>query len=317
MLKRTIVLVTLHLIVAAFLLLLLPLLLLPRSPHWAWAAVVLLPSANALFWLVHEGIHGHLARNRQQNFWLGCILAWVFGGSFTQLRTAHLLHHKYNRTELERVEVYERKPGQYFAQALDYYAQLFGGLYLALLFVPMLFCVVPASGLRRLAELLPSSSFAGQVARAIVAKDRTIMHIRLEGSAVIALFSASAVCYGSHWLLFLIVLLGRGACFSLVDYVYHYGSPVGDVRHAYNLRMNEPLSIFLLRSHYHGVHHAHPNLPWYELRAKFEAEHLQHDGSFVRHIFGQLRGPIFSDKISVAPARSQATAHANCTRLAS
>jgi fatty acid desaturase len=306
LLKRTAVWVTLHLVVAAFLLFLLPLFFLPRSPHWAWAAAALLPSANALFQLVHEGIHGHLARSRQHNFWLGRILAWMFGGSFTQLRTAHLLHHRYNRTELERVEVYERKRGYYIAQAFDYYSQLIVGLYLAVLFVPVLFCLLPRSGLRRLAELVPADTYGGQVARASVLKDRTIGNIRCEGFAVIVLFAASAFCYGSHWVVFLGVILGRGVCFSLVDYVYHYGSPVGDVRHAYNLSLCEPFSLFLLHSNYHGVHHAHPNIPWYELKAKFQAEQLRHDGAFFRHLIGQLRGPIFRDAVSVAPSRAKA-----------
>lgn len=299
MLKRNALLVTLHLGTAALLLFILPVFLLPSSQQWAWLAVALLPSANALFQLLHEGIHGHLARDRNHNFWLGRVLTLLFGGSFTQLRTAHLLHHKYNRTQLERVEVYERKRGQYLWQAFDYYFQLFGGLYLAVLLPPIVFCLVPKAGLRRIAARMPATTYAGQVALASLARDRTIRNIRLEAAAVVALFVASAACYGSHWLLFLTVIFGRGACFSLADYVYHYGSPVGDVRHAYNLHMVEPLSTLLLHSHYHGVHHAHPHIPWYKLREQFCAEKLRYDGSFVRHFIGQLRGPIFSDTVPV------------------
>jgi fatty acid desaturase len=101
--------------------------------HAAWGWLVVLPALlnNTLWASIHEAKHGALLSERDRNERLGRTLAILHGAPFALLRTGHLLHHRYNRTERERTEVYDESKTSWLRAAGRYYAYLFGGLYLS------------------------------------------------------------------------------------------------------------------------------------------------------------------------------------------
>src|SRR5262249_21313306 len=118
-----------HLGLFAYLYWLFPLFVLAQG---LWSALTLLPiglASNAWWSVLHESLHGRLLPTKRHNDALGRILAAGFGGSFLLLRTSHLLHHRHNRSEVDRLEVYDPertgRPGAW----LVWLVSLLGGLY--------------------------------------------------------------------------------------------------------------------------------------------------------------------------------------------
>jgi fatty acid desaturase len=52
------------------------------------------------------------------------------------------------------------------------------------------------------------------------------------------------------------------------------------------------MALGLLHFNLHGVHHRHPQLPWFALRAQFERDGAQPDINIATCLLRQLRGPI-------------------------
>ena len=96
---------------------------------------IVLRLTNLHWHLIHEAVHGILAKPRWLNELLGNLLSFVFNSSFAALRQGHLTHHRLNRTA-DVAEVYfdQRQPGR-----LAYYADILGGFFLVYCFLfPML-----------------------------------------------------------------------------------------------------------------------------------------------------------------------------------
>lgn len=100
-------LLALHVAVAAYQFLLLPLFLLPRSSIWALTLVPLVGLNNPLWSLIHETIHGSLSRKVKVNRLAGRLLGVCYAAPWRIVRTGHLLHHRFNRTPLDREEVFD------------------------------------------------------------------------------------------------------------------------------------------------------------------------------------------------------------------
>ena len=115
---------------------------------------------------------------------------------------------------------------------------------------------------------------------------------RGRGALIILLLGSSLYAYGAWWWLLPAILAARCVCISFLDYVYHYGTPIDRLLHAYNLELPAPLSAALLNFNLHAVHHRHPNLPWPWLPEAFEADKDRYHADYVRAAARQLRGPI-------------------------
>jgi fatty acid desaturase len=87
-------------------------------------------------------------------------------------------------------------------------------------------------------------------------------------------------------------LAARAFCISFFDYLYHYGTPVGDVRQAHNLSLPPALGLLMLNFNLHGVHHRDPRLPWWALPDTFRRQGGRYDDRYVTAAFRQLRGPV-------------------------
>jgi fatty acid desaturase len=90
----------------------------------------------------------------------------------------------------------------------------------------------------------------------------------------------------------LAALAGRAFLQSVLNYVYHYGSPLGGVLQGYDLGVSAALSRVILHFNYHGVHHRNPGLPWNALPAVFRSEQRVFDASLARAAARQFRGPM-------------------------
>lgn len=241
---------------------------------------------NQLWALMHEGIHNRLFTQRRRSDLGARALGIIYGAPFGMLRAGHLMHHQHNRTEKERVEVTPRPPGR--TDQLAYFFGLFGGLYLSQVVV-CLFFFLPEAWIRRLAyALLAEGSFQHRVITRSLRSD--LRRIRVDQALIVALYAASFLLYGAQWPLLVALIALRGFLVSFLDYVYHYGSPLDDPQHGYNLRLPRPLGLFLLHFNLHGVHHRRPGASWLDLPARFQADGLRYDAGYLSQAVAQLGG---------------------------
>ncbi|HUO45034.1 MAG TPA: fatty acid desaturase [Burkholderiales bacterium] len=274
----------------AWQLVLLPLLLLPRNGMWGLTLIPLALLTNTLWALIHEAIHGSLHSSRRVNAGLGRALAIVFGAPFALLRWGHLLHHAYSRTPRERSEVFDPAQTGRRRFAYAYYFRLCGGLYLAeVLGAPLL--LMPERWLRRAGSSLARDDNVVALLLQKLAAPQTLREARLDAAVIVALLIASAWCYGAYFWMLAAALLARGFLVSVTDNVYHYGTPLTDVRAANNLELPRPLQALLLNFNLHGVHHRAPDLGWRALEAEFRRVGA-FDGDFAAALLDQFRGPL-------------------------
>lgn len=283
-------LLVLHGLAAGWQLFVLPLVLLPLDARWGLTLVPLIALNNPLWALIHEAIHGLFHPDGRVNRLAGRWLAICHGAPFAVLRTGHLLHHRFNRSAVERQEMYDAEITGRAGAMLSYYFQLVAGMYLTQV-ASMLAFFLPQPLMTRLAERLPADGFNARAAAALLRPD-VVGEIRRDSLVVIGLYGAGAWAYGADAWILLAALAARGLCISFLDYVYHYASPLDDRLHAYNLRLPTAVQAALLNFNLHGVHHRHPGLPWRALPAAFARDGARFDGGYGAFALRQLRGPL-------------------------
>lgn len=312
----------LALALSAWLWLVLPLLL-PGAPGLGWTLVVVVLATTSYWSLLHEGIHAMLHPDRRLNDALSRLLAIGFPAPFAVLRFGHLKHHQFNRTAVDRSEVFDAACMRRWHAALRYYPHLLIGLYASEVAALLLVWLPPAL-LRRLASRLteqpdlllksaPRPAAARQPPRGDeeplgrpgvllksiekqLLRPDVLRDMRRDCAASLALMVVSVWLYGPHAWMLLLALLGRGVLISLTDNAYHYATPLhtpgGDVRFARNLRLPHLASRLILHFNYHAVHHRHPALPWCALPAAAQADAFSDAPAYVPALLQQLRGPI-------------------------
>jgi fatty acid desaturase len=290
-----------HLALNIFVLFVFPLWLLPSPGAAVWIVWAISGTSNGLFALFHEAIHRSLGSTARlpvvgisTNDLLGRVVGIGFGSPFDFVGTAHVTHHSVNRTEDEHIEVYDASVGAAGRRSFvaGYYFFLLGGLYLAELIVPIVFCLPRAFAQSMLAKAFGTDPMATQVLRRIFRSPYHLGAIRIDACVIAACITVSAVLYGRYWWILAIHFLIRAFLISFLDYLYHYGSPLGDRLHGYNLRLPRWLSAMILNFNYHGIHHRFPALPWRSLQHVFVDEALVFDNDYVRQAVSQLKGPM-------------------------
>jgi fatty acid desaturase len=272
-------------------LLILPVWLLPANPRWGWLLVPVVVTTIPLWSLIHEGIHGTLLRDRRWNDRLTRVLATGYGAPFALLKVGHLLHHRYSRTRRERTEVYDPAVTTWLAAARGYYPRLLGGLYL-LEAASVVLAIVPGAGWRWLVRRTDSlDSVTGLLFERVSRRD-TLRRFRIEALAVVATYAAVVAAYGRHAWMLAAAVGGRALLVSLADNAYHYRTRLERPLDAMNLRLPRSLELFVLAFNLHSVHHRHPGLHWYELRAAFHADADEWHLSWAAAVARQLRGPV-------------------------
>ncbi len=253
----------------------LPLLALFTNQHWA---------------LLHECIHGGFPPNRRINNIVGRLLGIFFGASFTLLRIAHLLHHQVNRTDVEQLEIVRGKPTA--SRIVGYYFGLFFGLFLSEVIFTFIM-LLPRPVLERIGHrFLNKKDFSSIAFATILKRPGIIVDIRIDALAILACLLVSFHLYaGYRWALLAFFAI-RTVLVSFLDYVYHYGSPLGNPLQGYNLSLPPLASAFLLHFNLHGVHHRNPGVPWHKLPALFTETAAVYEGNYAAYLLRQLRGPI-------------------------
>ena len=279
----------------------LPLTPLPADPAWGWLLVPLVLLSTPLWSLIHEAIHGTLLRKRTWNDRFGRTLAIGYGAPFALLKSAHLLHHRYNRSRRERTEIYDPATSSWAAAAPGYYLHLLGGLYLVEV-ASVLLVAAPRRLWRYLAGLLDSpDTFGGMLLEGV--SRRHLRQFRVDAVAVLLVYATAGLAYGRHVWMLAAALVARAVLISVADNAYHYGTRLEARLEAMNLRLPRPLEQFVLAFNLHSVHHRYPGLPWYELRSAFAADGDQFHLGWFTAVARQLCGPISAEAQDLRPGR--------------
>jgi len=278
----------------------LPLVLLPLNLHWAWTLIpaALLTTTN---WaLLHECFHGTFHPQASTNDKAGRVLSIALGSPYRVLRVGHLMHHRFNRSELDRTEVLQHQcPG--FGFSLTYYARLFGGLYLVE-FLASLAALLPRRGIAFLvfaafgAET-PDGRSMHQAARQQLLSAPGHGELRLDGVMICLIYGMSAWGYGADAWVLCLLLLARAFLISFFDNSYHYGTNLDEVLTAFNLRLPTWAARLILNFNLHGVHHLEPAVPWNALPNRFAAREHSYEGGYLSVAARQLKGPILEHEL--------------------
>lgn len=288
-----------------------PLWLLPLSPLWGLCLIGPVVLTPTLWALTHEAIHSSLCRSPRLNDRLGRILAALYGAPFQVLRFGHLMHHRFNRTELNRVEVIETAPTPPLDR-LRYYGRLFGGLYFGEVAVAPLVAVLPKSVFAPLVhatfgKVLEDGRSMGPAARRQLLEEPGRSRMRLEGIAIVLGSALVLTAFAEHWWMPVLALLARGFVVSFLDNVYHYGNALDERGAGSDLFLPKPLRLLLLNFNYHGTHHQQPRLPWTALPSAFRTLDRSFAGSFETALWRQLHGPIPEQTLRTRHERGETT----------
>lgn len=272
-------------------LLVLPAWLLPHDTAWGWLLLVPVLLTTTGWALLHEAIHGTLTGHRRLNHVLGRLQAVLFGAPFELLRWGHLLHHGYSRTVRERSEVFEPGADHRLSFTLAYYFRLFGGLYVYEVLAGLLF-LLPRALVRHLAARIGGDRDLVVPLAERVLQPGVLATVRADVLAVMTLYGLAFWLYDAHAWMLVLALAGRAALISLVDNVFHYGTPLDDMRYAHDLYLPPWASRIILHFNLHGAHHARPGVPWHALPDLHRQRGGAHQGEFLTALAAQLRGPI-------------------------
>lgn len=212
-----------------------------------------------LYSLLHEAEHRVFHARGPINEAFGVLLAAFFPGPFTFLRACHLGHHKRNRSEAERFDLYY--PGESKARKrAEFYFLYLGGFWLLVPLAMVALLLWPRLMRSALIQDAPeAAAMINGVPRGFVTR------IRLEAALVIALHAALIWALkldpGTYALLYALY----GLNWSAQQYVTHADSPRHTLNGAHNLRAVRAYELLLLHFNWHLAHHQHPRVSWLHL----------------------------------------------------
>ena len=264
-----------------------------HAPAWGWqiaAAVAFSFTANTLFSLMHESVHGLLYPDAAWNRWGGRVASAFFPTSLALQRGFHLTHHRNNRSPRERFDYIE--PGDIaWAKRLNWYGILTGAYWLVTELGLLLWLVAPillrVPVLRRAGSRFASQSASREYLAVFDEVDGTTARTELLASFAFQalLFFALdlsligwVLCYGAfaiHW--------------SSLQYADHAFSPLNAYDGAWNLRANPLSRAAFLNYHFHLAHHRYPHTPWLYLPRLVDPAEPR--PSFLRIWLTMWRGP--------------------------
>lgn len=273
-----------------------PVVLLPISPHFGWLLLLGVLATPTHWSLLHEAIHGNLLPHRAANGIAGRALAVAFGSPFQLLRFGHLMHHRFNRTPIQRSDVSATAERPGVQESAWYYFLITIGLYLfeaaAALFALLPSRVLEALVVRAFGDAMPDGRSMGPMARRQLLDAPGRTRLRLDGLLICFQFGLGFWLYGADGWMLALALVARGVLVSLLDNAYHYGNALDDLHAGYNLRLPGALQRAFLNFNLHEVHHRHPNAPWSELPRLFGEGGDVYHATLARAVFRQFFGLI-------------------------
>lgn len=262
---------------------------------------------NTTWALIHEGIHSNFNNNPRYNNLYSRFLSILLHSNFEVLRFGHLMHHRYNRTDLDLTEGCDsRAPNQNklsyglykLGQNLLYYFHITIGLYLAELIGPILFLLPKSFILNTTKKLLGTEHEYIANGKKILLKPERFKKIRIDSILNVAIFIMVIFLYQSYIVFYIGFLLIRALLISSADNLPHYSSGRDKITGSFNLFAPKWFERCILNFNYHRVHHKHPNVPWHLLPTKFTEDKEHFDINYFRQYAKQWGGVITKDKLT-------------------
>lgn len=245
------------------------------------------------YWQVlHEAIHNHLFKLKIINTIFGRLLAVLFGTPYHVLQVGHLTHHAMNREKGDRTEIIERSDSWLMNawSTLKFYCWILGGLYVTEV-IGILAGFLPKAFLLKLSK---DSKATNPVKARVLAKlTQYQKFIQIDGLMIMLFYGISIYLYSESIGLLLMIIAMRALFVSLLDNIYHHGTPLDQKRFAFNLKLPAWLSVMFLHANYHGLHHAHPKLHWSDLPKQMQTDRVPFHHKFFAHLWLELKGPSF------------------------
>ncbi len=231
------------------------------------SAIVFSFTANTLFSLLHESVHGIFSKRRGVNEWAGRIAAAWFPTGLSLQRAFHLTHHKNNRSYLEQFDVLHEGDVKWLKYS-QWYA-IYTGIYWAVTAMSVFaYLVLPrmlrVSSLRegnsKVAKQTSSLAYLAALddVDPILARLEIVLSLVLQGLLFWGLDLSIAgwlVCYAAFAL-----------NWSSLQYTDHAFSPLDSHNGAWNLSVGPIGRAFFLNYHSHLAHHQNPRAPWRYLK---------------------------------------------------
>ena len=266
-------------------------LLLHETALWALCLIPITLLTTSYWSLTHETIHGAFHPHKGINLAAGRILCLFFPAPFAVLQLGHLMHHRFNRSPLDRSEIYEQHLVKRLSTHLRFYVRLLIGLYL----LEVLSSFLVQQPNRMIRSLLERHSKGEKkvlnYCEKYLLNDKAYRQNRLDALLIIGLVSASLWLYGPNWPVLLGALLLRGLFISFFDNAYHYDTKLDDRMAAYNLALSPLLAKGILYFNLHRTHHRFPSLPWNTLPRAMSLSQDGMDGPYLAMSLRQLAGP--------------------------
>lgn len=254
------------------------------------AAVAFSFTANTMFSLMHEAVHGILHPVYWVNQWGGRIAAAFFPTSFGLQRGFHLTHHRFNRTVVERFDYFQ--PGDIKWLKIAQWYSILTGIYWIMSVIGVLSYLLIPAGLRVKFLRSDESQVARQTASQIYFKvfdNLPPITTRLEILFSFAVQAGLFIVLDLNWQGWLLCYLLFGLHWSSLQYADHAFSPLDLTEGAWNLRVNPIARAFFLNYHYHLVHHRHPAVSWLYLKKLIRPE--DPFPYFIKMYLSMWRGP--------------------------
>ncbi len=270
--------------------------LLHRASHatavWeiALCALTFSFTANTLFSLFHEAVHGVLFSRRALNEWGGRWAGVFFPTGLLMQRAFHLTHHRNNRSPLEQFDILHEGDVAWLQRAQGY-AILPGVYWVVAVFGAVAFLFIPRALATR--SLRDGGQVSTQTSSSayLEALDRIPpVRARLEIAGAFALQAALFVLCDLSLVGWLACYAAFGLQWSSLQYADHAFSPLDPRDGAHDLRVSVLTRAFFLNYHLHLAHHRDPKASWVQLPAL--VDEARDRPSFWRVWLRMWRGPV-------------------------
>lgn len=237
-----------------------------HAPNFLIAALCAIAfsfTANTIFSLLHEAVHGLFSSHKNINTWAGRFAAAWFPTGLMLQRAFHLTHHKNNRSELEQFDILH--PGDIkWLKYAQWYGILTGIYWAVSVLGALIYCLLPQvfclKLLREKQSRIATQTSSIAYLQAVEKMDPWIARAEI------------AFSVGFQIMLFLLLdlsLMGWLSCYaafglnwSSLQYTDHAFSPLDAQQGAWNLRVGWFGRILFLNYHTHLAHHQNPRAPW-------------------------------------------------------
>ena len=239
-----------------------------HASGWLWIAIAALGfsfTANTMFALLHESVHGLFSCRRWLNESAGVIAGAWFPTGLSIQRAFHLTHHRNNRGPAEQFDYFQ--PGEIrWLKRAQWYAILTGVYWIVAVIGVLVFAITPRE-VRMRARKRRSIAMHQTSGSAYLAALDTLPPIRARAEIVFALGFQIAVIAALD-----LSIIGWLACYggfalqwSSLQYADHAFSPLDPREGAWNLRVSPIARAFFLNYHLHLAHHREPRTSWIHL----------------------------------------------------